>query len=298
VNDFDRAMRHAVKADAEGTLRWVFPKLSPRWRFTRWFDAQSAPRPGEPDRRCDTIAELTDIEGTREPRAVILELFADPDSDAGDRLLEYIGRYRREVKHGPHGQDRYPFLTGRIFLAGGPQSVGWSADLPDEEAEEVSFVFRPKLRCVDRESAVATLDAIKDNRLSASILAWVPAMRGGETVEVAQRWRELVGEVKDDNRLKTLCDLAIIVAQKTGSRELWKKVLEGFPLNESISMREVRVETRRADLLEVLESRFPEGVPDELRKRVEQQADAEELHRWFSLALKLDLTTFRAAVGV
>jgi hypothetical protein len=297
MNDFDRAMRYAVKADPEGTLRWVFPKLSPRWHLARWFDAQSAPRPGEPDRRCDTIAELTDTEGTRQPRAVILELFADPDADADDRLLEYIGRYRRELRHGPHGRDRYPFLAGMIFLANGPQSVGWSADLPDEAADEVGLNFRPRLLCVDRESAVATLDAIGDNRLSTGILAWVPAMSGGDTVEVAHRWRDLVRQVKDDNQLKTLCDLAILVVQKTGSRDLWKRELGGFPLDESISMREVRLETRRADLLEVLESRFPEGVPGELRDRIQQQADAKELARWFTLALKPDLAPFRAAVG-
>jgi hypothetical protein len=296
MNDFDRALRHAVKADPEGVLRWLFPNLSRRWRFVRWFDAQSAPRPGEPARRCDTIAELTDSEGTRQPRAVIVELFADPDSDADDRVLEYIGRYRRELRHGP---DRLPFLAAMIFLANGPQRVGWQADLPDEDPATVSTNFQPKALCVDRESAVATLQAISENRLSLGVLAFVPAMQGGATLGVVQRWRELVTGVEDLNHLRTLCDLAIVLADKTNSRPLWRQELEGFPLNESSYMRDARNETTRRAILTVLEARFPNTVPPELRELIQSQRDPNELDRWISLAATaLDIPAFRTATGL
>jgi hypothetical protein len=63
MNDFDRAARCAVKECPIATLGWLFPHLQPSVRYRGWLDAQSAPRPGEPDRRCDTIAELADDEG-------------------------------------------------------------------------------------------------------------------------------------------------------------------------------------------------------------------------------------------
>jgi hypothetical protein len=87
VNDFDRAARHAVKASTAGTVRWLFPRLTASVGYHRWLEAQSAPRPGEPDRRCDTIAELTDDEGLIPPWACVIELFTEPDGDAIDRTL-------------------------------------------------------------------------------------------------------------------------------------------------------------------------------------------------------------------
>ena len=44
-------------------------------RFSRWLDSQSAPRPGEPDRRCDTIMELVHREGLSHTRAVVIMYF-------------------------------------------------------------------------------------------------------------------------------------------------------------------------------------------------------------------------------
>jgi hypothetical protein len=303
MNDFDRAARHAVKADPLGILRWVFPKLSARWRFERWFDAQSAPRPGEPDRRCDTIAELIDNEGTSEPRAVVLELFTDADPDADDRLLEYLGRYRRELRHGPHGRDRYPFLAAMIFLTNSPQRVGWEADLPDERTDEVGIIFKPKLLAVDRESAIATLQAIEDNRLSRGVLAWVSLMQGGQGEEVIARWRGLVEFLPDDNFRKTLIDLVIVFAEKSNSRELWQKGLEGLTMDESTSMREVRDRERLANrkdaLLRVLKSRSPQGIPTDLRDKIANHTDAEELNRWFDVALEsTDIAAFRGALNI
>ena len=87
-------------------------------RFGRWLDSQSAPRPGEPDRRCDTILELVHSEGSTHPRAVVIELFTNADADALDRTGEYLWRFRREVRHGPHDRDKYPFVAAMIFLTG------------------------------------------------------------------------------------------------------------------------------------------------------------------------------------
>src|ERR1700733_6515088 len=115
---FDQIARYLVKDEPTEFLAWVFPRLEARLRFSRWLDAQSAPRPGEPDRRCDTIAEVVHREGLSHPRAVVIELFTQADADALDRTGEYLWRFRREVRHGPHGRDKYPFVAAMIFLAG------------------------------------------------------------------------------------------------------------------------------------------------------------------------------------
>src|SRR5262245_14355280 len=94
MSDFDRATRHAVKLEPEGTKQLLFPRLSATLKWRKWHDAQSAPRPGEPDRRCDTIAELVDTEGAIPPWVMIVELFTEPDGGAVDRAMEYVGRYR------------------------------------------------------------------------------------------------------------------------------------------------------------------------------------------------------------
>jgi hypothetical protein len=63
VNDYNQAARLAMKEEPRGQLRWLFPRLPDWLGYRRWLDSQSAPRPGEPDRRCDTIADLGDERG-------------------------------------------------------------------------------------------------------------------------------------------------------------------------------------------------------------------------------------------
>src|SRR5262245_29520501 len=105
MNHFDVAARPAVRDDAAAHVGWLFPHLPATLRYERMLESQSAPRPGEPDRRCDTIAELVHEGGLGEPWAAVIELFTGPDADASDRLLEYVGRFRRELRHGPHGHE-------------------------------------------------------------------------------------------------------------------------------------------------------------------------------------------------
>ncbi len=313
MNDFDQAARHAVKADPEGTLRWLFLKRSAKVAFSRWLDSQSAPRPGEPDRHCDTIAESIHAEGSRPPRVTVVELFTDADADALDRSLEYIGRFRREVRHGPYQQDRYCFSVGLIFLTAGPEELAWQSHEDDEdEDDEPTVVFRPKVRVLSRENPVALLEAIEDNRLSKGILAWVP-LATGQTADVVAHWRRIVEPMADDNWRRTLIDIAIVFAELTQTRDLWKAGLKGLNMNESITMREVRNEGRqegrqegrdegkvmanRRALIRLLESRNPAGLPREVHDRVVAETNPNELERWFDLALTMDLATFRAAIG-
>ena len=295
MNDFDRAARCAVKECPLATLNWLFPGLKATVRYRGWLDAQSAPRPGEPDRRCDTIAELTDDEGLLPPWAAVIELFTEADGDALDRAIEYVGRFRRALRHGPHGRDRYRFAIALVFLTDAPPETALTDNLPG--MEEVGMWFGPRVLDVSAESAVAHLEAVEQNRQARGLLAWVPRMMGGQTEEVVRRWRALVETEPEVGLRNTLVDVALVFAQLTDSREVWRKGLEGVIMNESISMREVRVETRRQDTLELLEENFPGGVPRDVVERIKAETDFSRLGKWLKLAGKADLEGLRADMG-
>src|SRR5438477_333475 len=78
----------AVQQRPAGAGSWLFPRLARRLRYGGWLDSQSAPRPGEPDRRCDTIMGLVDEREMAPPWACVIELFTEADADAVDRTLE------------------------------------------------------------------------------------------------------------------------------------------------------------------------------------------------------------------
>jgi len=114
MNVYDQAARFAVKLDADGFLRWLLSGMDADMRFRGWLDTQTVPMPGDPDRRCDTVAELAHGGGQAPPWAVVLEAQTRPDSDLPDRLLEYLARLRRELRHGPHGRDRYQLGAAEV----------------------------------------------------------------------------------------------------------------------------------------------------------------------------------------
>ncbi|HYT93664.1 MAG TPA: hypothetical protein VEL76_33405, partial [Gemmataceae bacterium] len=148
MNDFDRAARHAVKLRPGVIIPWLFPRLR-QLHFARWHDSQSAPRPGEPERRCDTLAELLDPQGTSAPWTAVIELFTEADADALDRGVEYVGRFRRELRHGPYGQDRYRFALALIFLTTVPEQTHVEDALPGHE-DDVCFTVRPRVLALAR----------------------------------------------------------------------------------------------------------------------------------------------------
>ena len=98
MNDFDQAARHGVKLKPAVVLSWLFPRLR-QLRFARWHDSQSAPRPGEPERRCDTLAELIDPQGTSAPWTAVIELFTKADADAlEDLAIPSVGRIAETIE--------------------------------------------------------------------------------------------------------------------------------------------------------------------------------------------------------
>jgi hypothetical protein len=286
MNDFDQAARHAVKFAPRAVLRRTLPRLSADLRFARWLDSQSAPRPGEPDRRCDTIAEVTDATGASPPWAVVVELFTGPDADALDRLLEYLGRFRRELRHGPYGRDRYLFAGVLIFLTGQPAEERIDMTPPGEE--DVCVKLAPACFCLAGKDAVALLDAIGENPQLRGLLPWAPLMRGGCEPALIARWRDLADGEADEARRRVMGSLALVFADLVGGLAAWRKALEGWDVNESTYLREIRsleaTKVTRDILLRVLGARFPGAVSESLVARLQAESNRGELDRWFDIA--------------
>jgi hypothetical protein len=288
MNDFDQAARFEVKVDPQAHIAWLFPRASRVMEFHRWLDSQSAPRAGEPDRRCDTIAELIHREGLTHPRALVIELFTAADADALDRTGEYLWRFRRELRHGPHGRDKYPFVAAMIFLTGLCAERRVVADLPDED--DLGNVLTPRILEMEAQDAVVFLDDVEQNRLSPALLPWTVLMKKGQTAETAKRWGNLSLRLTEPQR-RDAAGLAWTFCDLTDCRPVWKPVLEALHMNESIAAREWRdqgrLESRRDDLIEVLRTKFSGDQLATAIARVEKQDDLAILSRWFKLSVTL-----------
>jgi hypothetical protein len=105
--DYDRAARITMKLDPERFLRWMEPKLPAELVFTRWLDTRKIQFPAEQERICDTVAELCHREGMAVPWVLVAEAQTRPDPQFSERLLEYLARAARILRHGPHNRDRY-----------------------------------------------------------------------------------------------------------------------------------------------------------------------------------------------
>jgi hypothetical protein len=217
-----------------------------------------------------------------------VELFTEADGDAPDRTVEYVGRFRRELRHGPGKRDKYQFLVGLIFLTGAPPGLALDMDAPG--MPELGLWFRPAVLDFSKADALVLLDAIEQNRLPRVLIVWVPLMKNGQTPEVVRRWRALA---EKDERVRTMADLALVFARLTDSVEVWKKGLEGIMLLKSPLMEEVRVELQRQNTLDVLELHFPGAVPASVVQRIQAETDLARLQKWLMLAARSDLVAIQ-----
>ena len=118
MDDLDQASRYALKILPAESLHWLLPRLDPQRAFRRWLDTETIAFPGEPKRRCDTVAELVHREGLEPPWALIVEVEARARSAIVERLLEYELRSAARARHGPHQRDRYQVGAVLIVLTG------------------------------------------------------------------------------------------------------------------------------------------------------------------------------------
>src|SRR5262249_60118656 len=94
---------------------WAAPRPFPRWREARW-----APSPGGRARRCDCVAELVSKWGSQPPWVCLVEPQGQGQPSFLVRVLQYLLGLHDELRHGPHGQDRYLMTAGIVNVCDEP----------------------------------------------------------------------------------------------------------------------------------------------------------------------------------
>jgi hypothetical protein len=300
--DLDQTARFALQDEPAESIRWVLPKLDEDLAFQRWLDTRAVAFPGEPKRRCDTVAELVSRSGRQPPWALVLEVEARPRATMAVRVLEYEARLLRKLRHGPRRRDAYQVAAVVLYLTGRKRTLELRMLLP---GTGLGLRLRVKALCLARQRAAATLARIARGELGLSILPWLPLMLGGGEPEVVQEWLRLARTRPSGERRANYAGLALVFAEWAGCLKVWQEALEGWEMWQSqvvagwknegrqaglqegrqAGLQEGRLEEKRSDLLKVLRARFPGAVPAELEQAIQATADLDVLARWFDAAL-------------
>jgi hypothetical protein len=118
-------------------------------------------------------------------------------------------------------------------------------------------------------------------------------MAGADDPAVVRRWRVLALRQEQPHLRADYVALARVFAEMVGPQRqhVWKTEWEGFNVQESTVIGGWRLEgslkTARANVLDVLETRFP-GVPmpEGVRSALEQTKDIQQLRDWLREAVK------------
>jgi hypothetical protein len=306
MGQFDQAARYTAKLDPSAFLRWLLGLNAPL-AFQGWLDTRTLPFPGEPDRTCDTVAELLDATHPGRLWALVVEIQSEPDAEILDRLLEYMIRLRREVRHGPDRRVQYDTAAALLNLTGPPPRDVQDMVLPCQA--EVRLRFRPLVRTLRDDDATAALRGIDAGSVGRSILPWIPLMHGGGDLSTMEEWKRLAG-LEPESRLRSVYgSLALVFAELADRKAEWKKALEGWNMRESTVVAEWQaegrtegraeglVQARRADLMDILQTRFHTTLAPDLAAAIQEKTDPTLLSRWVILAATVDsLDVFRAAI--
>ena len=292
MNDYDQAARFAVKSDPASFLRWLVPGLPPNLEFRGWLDARTLPFPGEPDRTCDTVAELSDPAEPSTRWALATEFQAEPDPDMLDRLLEYLARLRRELRHGPRRRDKFRVAAALVHLTG-PRS-GDTLDMTLPGRSPVGLRLTIASRAFREEDALSTLAEIADGRTSRWLLPWIPLMKGAGKPTMIEEWARLAGAEPNPRWRANYASLALVFAELTRQSDRWKQALEGWNMKESPVVAgwraegraEGKVEGQREALIQFLRFRFSGELPTDLLAAIEAETDHGRLAQGITAAAK------------
>jgi hypothetical protein len=289
TSEYDQAARYAGKhLDAEGFLRWLVPHAMAVRVFRRFLDTRTLTFPGEPDRTCDTVAELDDQQGEAPPVALVIDFKARPESGSIPQLDEYGLRLYREVPAHRDPLVRYDVVGGLVNLTGPEQGAVWELSPKGFEnaGKRVAVVVCTVAIC----SAPHTLEDIAGGRTARCILAWVPLMAGGGQPETAVRWQELASQEPDVRKRVDYAGLALVFAELAGCRPVWQQALEGWNVERSQIIGEWRqqgqVMTLRKNIERALQIRFPTESLATVAERLAAETDLATLDQWFDLALR------------
>lgn len=241
---------------------------------------------------------------------MVVEFQTEPDADMNDRLLEYLARLQRELRYGPN-RNKYQVVATLVNLTGTRQADRLEMWLPG--MSEIGVELGVKPRTMREEGAEATLAGIAEGRTGRCMLPWIPLMRGAGELSIIEQWKQLGEMESDDRRRSDYAGLALVFAELTGLRPIWKQALEGWNVRQSQQVlewqaeariegrkegrAEGQLETKRADLLCLIQLKFHEALPSDLVDQIDATTNLEVLTRWFDQAVQANsLDAFRAVV--
>jgi hypothetical protein len=306
-NPFDQGARYAAKLDPPGFLRWLLPGLTLSQTFHDWLDTRSIPFPGHPDRICDTVAAIR--EAARPPVwwAVPIEFQTRSDALLFGRLLEYLGRLWLELRSPSRGSGRFQVAAAVVNLTG--------AGNTSRDMMLGATSLRTCLGVVERnlrdEDAAATLTGIAAGQIARCLLPFIPLMRGGAEPGIIAEWKALAQAEFNVGRRSDYGGLALVFAELTDGRPLWKRALEGWNVEQSQQVLEWqavaekrglvrgRAEAKVEALLRVLHKRTQEAVPTDVQEAIRATEDFDQLDRWLDAAAEASsLAEFRRLAGL
>jgi hypothetical protein len=287
---FDQAARYAAQAEPEAVLSRLLSGTGATLPLREWLDTRTTPRPGERDLTADLVAALVNESLPNQPWLLVFEFQAQHDPDKLDATLAEAARLRIQVRHGEDRRGKYNVCPALVYLRGRCVPDMLDMTLPDGHGTR----HAPLVWNIEADSAEAALAAVAAGQATRGLLFWIPLMQGGGEVATIARWREMASAVPDVRARGDLVRIALVFAELVGCLPAWQKGLEGWDMTESMlvnrwteeARREARLLTRREDVLEVVQTRFPGAIPAEIVDLIRRQESEELLKEWFQAALK------------
>ena len=196
---YDQAVRYAAKLDPDAFLHWLLSGVAPGWRFTGCSTPRRSRSPAS------RIVVATPWRGwnmpTDWPRRGRSWLNCKRGNDPAlpDRLLEYLVRLWGQLRHGPHGRDRYQSGAVLVQLTVMAPSVSLDMVLPGNAGVELRLGVRGCGRWRRRTLPRSWRRSTAVEWVAA--LPWTPFMRGGGEATVIAEWKRL-GELEANRRTR------------------------------------------------------------------------------------------------
>jgi hypothetical protein len=289
---FDQTARQACKLDGGPFFAWLLRHCEPPppLEFEGWDDARRQPLPGGADRTDDVLAVLRRTDVPDQRCWMIVEAETEPERLIFQRLGNYALLLSLELSQASGPADEPPVGMALLNLTGQQRGTALRLVLPGTGCGLTVAPLVLNLRQLD---AAATLAEMAAGQTGLCVLPWVPLMAGAGEPARIEEWKRLVLLEPDAERRGKYRELGLVFAELAKELVNWQRALEGWQVQESQVIlgwinRGVQrgvVETRRAVLLQVLETRFQAPVPETVRLAVEGTNDPDTLKRWFDAAL-------------
>lgn len=223
---YDQAARYLVRLDPYGYLCWLLAALALSWRFSRWHDTRSVPSPGEPNRVCDTVAELTHAKRAARRAFFVVEFQARAHPQMLFRLLEYFARLLQALHLARGRRPTHEIYAGVVNLTGAAQGQLLRFQL--DQGSQIGLHFGGVERTLARESAADLLQDIAAGKTTRNLLGFVPLMQDGKDGAIIEQWKAVAAGEPSAMRRSDYRDLALVFAELARNKTAWNAGLEGW----------------------------------------------------------------------